>query len=189
MPPPVPPSVNDGRMIAGKSGRARRIASASSKLSAMPPGGDGEPDALPSLRRTACGLRRCAIASRGRADQLDAVLLERAGLRQRHRDVERRLAAHRRENRVRPLLLEDQLDELRRHRLDVRPIRELRIGHDRRRVGVDEDDLVALFLERFRRLRARVVELGGLPDDDRAGADHENSMQVSPSRHVRASRR
>ena len=91
--------------------------------------------------------------------------------RERHRDVERRLAAHRRQHRVRPLALDDQLDELRRHRLDVRPIRELRIGHDRGRIGVDEDDLVALFLQRLRRLRAGVVELGALPDDDRPGAD------------------
>ena len=43
----------------------------------------------------------------------------------------------------------NQLDELRRHRLDVRPIRELRIGHDRRRIRVDQDDLVALFLSAF----------------------------------------
>jgi hypothetical protein len=66
------------------------------------------------------------------------------------------------------LLLENELDELRRDRLDVRPIRELRIGHDRGRIGVDEDDLIPLFLQRLRRLRSRIIELGGLPDDDRA---------------------
>ena len=38
-------------------------------------------------------------------------------------------------------------------------------------------------LQRLRGLRSGVVELGGLPDDDRAGADHEDAMQVSPSRH------
>ena len=129
--------------------------------------GDGEPDArhrlaeLPAVFGDRDRLRR-------RADQLDAVPLERARLGERHRDVERRLSAHRRQDRVGPLLLENQLDELGRHRLDVRPIRELRIGHDRRRIRVDEDYLVPLFLERLRRLRPGIVELGGLPDDDRA---------------------
>ena len=42
-----------------------------------------------------------------------------AGRRQRHRDVERRLPAHRRKDRVDPLSRENQFDELGRHRFDV----------------------------------------------------------------------
>ena len=89
------------------------------------------------------------------ADQLHAVPLEHAALGERHRDVERRLAAHRRQQRVRPLALDHLLDELRRDRLDVGAVGELRIGHDRRRIRVHEDHLVALLSQRLGRLRAR----------------------------------
>ena len=80
MPPPVPPSVNDGRMIAGKLDDVGMSAIASSHVRAMPP--------------VATSLARCArIASREQlailgqpdrarvgADQLDAVLLEHAAV-------------------------------------------------------------------------------------------------------------
>ena len=187
MPPPVPPSVNDGRMIAGKPGALEDRFGLVEALGDAA-GGDARGRCDASPRRTACDPRRWRSRRAVAPISSTPYFSSAPDSRQRHRDVERRLAAHRRENRVRPLLLDDQLDELRRHRLDVRPIRELRIGHDRRRVRVDENDLVALFLQRLRRLRAGVIELGGLPDDDRAGADHENAVQVSSSRHS-ASRR
>ena len=71
------------------------------------------------------------------------------------------------------------VDELGRDRLDVGGVGELRVGHDRRRVGVDEDDPQALVLEHPAGLRAGVVELRGLADDDRAGADHQDVLQVA----------
>jgi len=61
---------------------------------------------------------------------------------------------------------------------------ELRVGHDRRRVRVDEDDAVALLAQRLARLDARVIELARLADHDRAGADEEDRSQVGPLRHV-----
>ena len=120
---------------------------------------------------------------RARPDQLDAESLERARLRQGHRHIERGLASHRRQQRVRALLLDDQLDELGRHGLDVRAVRDLGIRHDRRRIGVHEDDLEPLLAKRLGRLRSGVVELRGLADDDRPGSDDENAMQVSAARH------
>ena len=59
----------------------------------------------------------------------------------------------------------------------------LRVGHDRRRVAVDEDDAVALLAQRLAGLGAGVVELAGLADDDRAGADDEDGFQVGALRH------
>jgi hypothetical protein len=79
-----------------------------------------------------------------RADQLDAVLVQHAGLVQRDGRVERGLAAERGEQRVGTLAGDDLLDELGRDRLDVRGVGELRVGHDRRRVGVDQRDPDAL---------------------------------------------
>ena len=63
-------------------------------------------------------------------------------------------------------------------RLDVRAPHELRIRHDRRRVRVDEHDVVAERRQRLGALRARVVELAGLPDDDRPRADEQNLLDV-----------
>ena len=98
-----------------------------------------------------------------RADQLDAVLLQDAALVQRHREVERGLAAHGRQHRVGPFLLDDLFHDLGCERLDVGLIRQLRVGHDRRRVAVDQHDLEPLGAQRLARLRARVVELAA-PD-------------------------
>ncbi len=42
-----------------------------------------------------------------------------------------------------------------------------------------EDDLVSFLLQRLGGLRAGVVELGCLPDDDRAGAYDEDAVEVS----------
>ena len=47
-----------------------------------------------------------------RADELDAVLLERPVLAERDRQVERGLAADRRQHRVRPLAFDDLLERL-----------------------------------------------------------------------------
>ena len=145
----------------------------------------GEPNPLHGLAKELAIFRHGDGAGVG-ANQLDAVLLEHATLRQLHRDVERGLPAHRRQQRVRFFLGDDELDILRRYRLDVGAIREFGIGHDRGRIGVDEYDLESFFAERLRRLGARIVELRALADDDRAGADYEDFAEVGSLRHYDA---
>ena len=113
-----------------------------------------------------------------RADQLDVVLLEDAVVVQVDRRVQRGLAAERREDRVGLLLRDDRLDDLPGDRLDVGRIGEVGVGHDGRRVGVDEDDAHALLAQHAAGLGAGVVELAGLTDDDRAGADDQDTLDV-----------
>jgi hypothetical protein len=110
------------------------------------------------------------------ADQLDAVLVEDARAVEVHGDVERGLAPHRRQDRVDVLALDDLLDPLGRDRLDVGPVREIRVRHDRRRIGVHQDDPVPLLLERANGLGAGIVELAGLADDDRPRPQDENGF-------------
>ena len=102
---------------------------------------------------------------------------------QRQRGVERGLPAHGRQQRVGPLLLDDLGDDLRRDRLDIGRVGQVRIGHDRGRVGIDQHDPVALFLEGLAGLGAGIVELAGLADDDRAGADDQDRLDVGAFRH------
>ena len=67
---------------------------------------------------------------------------------QRQREVERGLPAERRQERVGPLARDDRLADLDGERLDVGALGQLRVGHDRGRVRVDQDDLEALGAQR-----------------------------------------
>ncbi len=118
-----------------------------------------------------------------RADQLHVVFVERAGRREIHREVQRRLPADGRQQRIRPLALDDRREDFRREGLDVRPVGQLGIGHDRRRIAVDENHLQPFGAHRLARLAAGVVELARLPDDDGAGADDEDALQICTTRH------
>jgi len=117
------------------------------------------------------------------ADHGDAIFLQHAHLVERQRAIERGLPAHGRQQRVRPFLGDDLFDDFWRDWLDIGRIGEFGIGHDRGRVRIDQHDAIALFLERLDRLRAGIVELAGLADDDRAGADNEDRGDVSAFGH------
>ena len=118
-----------------------------------------------------------------RPDQLDAVLLKHAALRQGHGGIQRGLSPHGRQERIGMFALDDLFDKIRGNGFDVRPIRKIRIGHDRRRVTVDEDGAVPFFAEDFACLGTRVVEFAGLTDDNGPGSDDEDGMNISALRH------
>ena len=103
-----------------------------------------------------------------------------------HCQIERGLPADRRQQRVGALLVDDPLERVGGERLDVGAIGELGVGHDGGGVAVDQHHLQPLALERLERLRAGIVELAGLADDDRARSDDEYPMDVSPFRHPSA---
>ena len=115
-----------------------------------------------------------------RPDQLDAEIIEDALLGECDGEVESGLAAHRRQQRVGPLALEHAGHALEIERLEIRPVGEARVGHDRRRVRVDDDRPEPVLPQHLQRLAARVVELAGLADDDRPGADQADRLDVTP---------
>ncbi len=119
----------------------------------------------------------------GSADELDAVALQHAGFRQLDRQVERCLPTDRRQQRVGTFVGDDLLQHRHGERLNVGGIGQLRVGHDRRRVRIDEHDAQAFTLQRFDGLGAGIVELGGLADDDRAGAEDQDAAQVVTAWH------
>jgi len=123
----------------------------------------------------------------GGADELHAVLLQDAELRDAHGRVETGLPAEGGQDGVGALLLDDLRHGLGGDGLHVGPVGRLGVRHDRGRVGVDQDDLVAFLLEGLAGLGARVVELAGLADDDGPRADDEDLFQVRPLRHRRVS--
>ena len=119
------------------------------------------------------------------ADQLDIICRQRAVTVQRQRGVERRLATHCRQHRIGAFLGDDLGDDFGGDRLDISGIGQIGIGHDRRRVRIDEDDAIAFRLQRLDGLRARIIELAGLADDDRACADDQDGFYVSAFGHLR----
>ncbi len=122
------------------------------------------------------------------ADELDVVALQRPVLVQRDRGVERGLPAQGGQQRVDlvaalGLLGDHPFDECRGDGLDVGVVGVLGVGHDGGRIGVDQADLQSLGAQHPAGLGAGVVELAGLPDDDRPGADHQDVAQVGATRH------
>ena len=117
------------------------------------------------------------------ADQFHAVLIEHAVLGQFHGEIQAGLAADGGEQRVGALAADDFFEIGRGQRLDVGLVGEIGVGHDGGRIGIDQDHFVAVGAQRFGRLRAGIIELAGLADDDRAGADDQDAMKVGAPGH------
>ena len=175
MPPPVPPSVKAGRTMAGRPISRERATLARPRR---------RPSTIQRRRvRLADPVEQVAerLAVLGHLDRLerrpeqaDRVALEDAGLGQ---GVARFSAVWPPRPASRPsgsLLGDDRLDRLDGQRLEVDRVGDLRVGHDRGRVRVDEDRADALGPQRAAGLRPGVVELGGLADDDRPGAEDQD---------------
>ena len=117
------------------------------------------------------------------ADHLHAELCQHAMLVEVQGAVQRRLAAHGGQDGVRALDLDDLLHRLPGDRLDVGGVGHHRVGHDGGRVGVDQDDPVALLAQRLAGLGAGVVEFAGLADDDGASANDQDALDVGTLGH------
>ena len=116
-------------------------------------------------------------------DEAGSVTLEGAILDQRHSCVQSSLATECRQDGIRLFALEDFFNDLWSDRLDVGPLRELWIGHDRRGIRIHEHNIVALLGKRFAGLNARVVEFAALADHNRTGTNEEDFFDRRVFRH------
>ena len=112
------------------------------------------------------------------ANHLDAVALEHAGTGEVDGGVQTGLAAERGQQRVGALALDNALDELRRDGLHIGTVGKAGVGHDGRRVRIDQDNLVTVLLEDLAGLGTGIVELARLADDDRARPDDQDAFDV-----------
>src|SRR5207253_5554815 len=129
-------------------------------------------------------LERLAVLSmldrrKGRAQETHAIAFEDTRFGELHREVEAGLPAKRREQAARAFLLDDPLKHVDGERLEVRDVGHAGVGHDRRGIRVHEDGLDALLPQRAAGLGARVVELRGLADEDRAAPDDQDFHRSS----------
>ena len=108
---------------------------------------------------------------------------DQAALEQLHGDVQAGLAAERRQHGIGLFTVDDRRDDLPGERLDIGGVGEVGVGHDRRRVRVGEDHSVSLVAQHTAGLGSRVVELAGLSDHDRTGADDQDRVDVGALGH------
>ena len=183
MPPPVPPRVKLGLMMSGNPmslGDLPRLVDIVGKGAFRQVHADAQHGLFEFVAVLGPFDRRFV-----RADELDVVAGEDAALGEFHGGIEAGLAAHGGEDRIGPLALDDLLHDFGGDRFDVGPVGHVRVGHDGRGVGVDEDDLEPLLAQRLARLGTRIVEFARLPDDDGSAADDEYFMYVGSFRHVK----
>ena len=119
----------------------------------------------------------------GSAQELDPVGIQEALLGQLHGQGQAVLAAQGGQQAVRLFLQDNAPDGFQGQRLNVNFIRGSPVGHDGGRVRVHQDNLQPCLLQRTASLRAGIVKLGGLPDDDGTGADNHYAVQFRIQRH------
>ena len=119
------------------------------------------------------------------AQQHYIMFLQEPGFGQLHRKGQARLPAQCGQNAVRLFFFDDALNGFQCQRLDVNMVGHGVVGHNGGGVGIDQNNFQALFLQRTAGLRACIVKLGGLPDNDRTGTNDHNFSQFWIQRHKR----
>ena len=100
-----------------------------------------------------------------------------------HGQVQAGLAAQGGQDGVGPLHLDDLGHRGDIQRLDIHVVGNVLVRHDGGGVRVDQDHLDALFLQGAAGLGAGIVKLGGLADDDGAGAQDQDLFDIRILRH------
>ena len=144
--------------------------------------GDRLPEFLHRLLK-ALAILRLLDGIKRRTEELHTVLRQDPLLRKLNGKVQPRLSAERGEKPIRLLLGNNLRQELHRQRLDVNTVGDIGVRHDGGGIAVDEDDLQPVFLQCTAGLRAGIVKLCGLPDNDGAGADHHDFIEIFLTRH------
>ena len=116
-------------------------------------------------------------------EQAHAAAIQKAAARQLHRQVQAGLTAEVGQDGVGLFFFDDALDDLRRQRLDVDMVGNVGVGHNGSGVGVDENRFHTLGFQCAAGLRAGVVKLGCLSDDDGTGTDHQHLFDTRVFRH------
>ena len=96
------------------------------------------------------------------------------GFLQGSREIDGRLAAKLDDDSLRFFLIDDVEYVLGRQRLEIQPVRDIKVRGDGLRVIVDDDGLNAHLFERPDRVNRAVIELDTLSDADRAGTKHNH---------------
>ena len=114
----------------------------------------------------------------GGSKKLNAALFKDTLLLKEHCHIKTGLSADTGNDSVGALVSDYLRDVFKGQGLHIYLVRNGGVGHYRCGVGVYEDYLIALLLQRKTRLRTCVIELCRLTDNDRTGADYHDSFDV-----------
>ena len=118
------------------------------------------------------------------ANHLDAKFIQNAALGKFNSSVKSSLTTEGRQQGVRAFLFDNLLDEFLGNWLNIGAINQLGIGHDGCRIGINQNNLVAIFFQHLARLGTGIVELARLANHDRTRPNYENALDVGTLRHV-----
>ena len=118
-----------------------------------------------------------------RSQDLHPVFVQDAVLMQLHDQVQPGLSSKGAQDRIRSFLVDDTLGKVQVDRFDIDTVGDRRIRHDRRRIGVDQDDLVAFLTQRLAGLASGIVEFRCLSDHDRSRSDYQDLVYICSLRH------
>ncbi len=121
----------------------------------------------------------------GSADHLDVEFVQHPFTLQLQRAVQRRLSSRVWLRGVWRLLFNDFAHHFPVNWLDIRGIGHVRVGHDGGGVGIHQHYAVAFLAQGFARLRAGVVELTGLADNDGTSAEDQDTFYIVTFWHLR----
>ena len=110
------------------------------------------------------------------ADQFHSVFLQNTVVAEVEGEIERGLAPQGGQQRIRLFALDYLACHFDRKRFNISSIGEFRIGHYSGRIAIDQNDLVALFPQRFAGLGAAIVKFACLSDYDGSGTQDEDSF-------------
>ena len=86
---------------------------------------------------------------------------------------------------IRPFFLDDLCNHFRCNGFDVSRVRQIRVGHDGGRIGIDEDDAITFGFEGLAGLGAGIIKLARLTYDNRSSPDDENGFYICTFWHMR----
>ncbi len=118
-----------------------------------------------------------------RSQKLDLTLIQHSFFRQGHGQIQTGLASDAGNNGIGPLKTADTGQIFQSQRFHIHLVCHRPVCHDRGRVGICQNHLIALFLQRQTRLGPRIIKFRGLADDNRTGAYNQHFFQIRSLRH------
>ena len=117
-------------------------------------------------------------------DNLDAVFAQDTSLIQFGTQIQAGLAAQVWQQRIRPFLFNNPGHAFFIQRFNIGFVSHFWIRHNRRRIGIDQNNFIAQTAQGFTGLCAGIVEFTSLANNNRTGADNQDFMDISSLTHM-----
>ena len=97
--------------------------------------------------------------------------------------IKRGLPAHRWQQRIGAFFFNDAGHNFRGNRLYIGGVGHIRVSHNGGRIGIDQNDAIAFFAQRFTGLCPGIIKLACLSDNNRASTNNHNRGNIIATGH------